>query len=152
MKWLWSKKFINGPVTTTDCSLDTCGGCNTNNLQWDAWRTRCWRTVITTFSGKPCHNTVGVDRCSSCNACLPGAGGTFDIAINIDRSTQNSDWQLHKFYVWNNHLNDSAWQQVNTLLWSYATNAPCPPGQFIINGGSQTVVCGNCSADTFKSV
>jgi ammonia channel protein AmtB len=70
-----------------------------------------WQKHVTTGSAGTIINGIVTST-------TKGGGGNCELAIN-QLSTETSDWQLSKVYVWNVHLPDAVFAKASAKLNSY---------------------------------
>ena len=128
------------------CSMGVCesmSSCNANNVY--NWNVGCWRNT----PPKPPRSCITVDNASTCSTCASGnVLPSNSLCINKNNGVNpdsDSDWQLHSFYVWDNHLNNSAFKSITNDLWSSILPSPCPQGQTIITLHVTNNTCPSCT-------
>ncbi len=122
----WLHGHWEGKAGSTHYNSDKAG-----NLQYSIrtstdWVVACGRNIQTTGSAGVIINGV-VTAFGSAD--MKG-GGNCELAINMGSTymgDERSDWQLSKLYVWNTHLPDAVFADVEARLNKFLTAAGSPP-------------------------
>jgi hypothetical protein len=133
---------------------DGGNGYNTNWVNPNTnWVAACGRNILTAGSAGTIINGVVTST-------TKGGEGNCELAINLV-STETSDWQLSKVYVWNTHLPDAVFAEASEKLNNYlagsgsdvssasSTCIACVAGKYKTLTGNAT--CTDCAAGTYST-